>query len=422
MYLFRRIVFTWQTLLVHVLLLSMITTATALPMMRSSNTQSQTTRDNNGKRVAAGSSRNSAIATTSESPGSDASITRSKRQKVADLGSYEAGPSDDIAKLSKTTGQAWSREQVWIIAVIIKHGKEQVIKNGKEMWIRKAKLDPNANWVVALISVKDKEKPGRWRTGGYQTIRSQDTAGSTFRWTRKSTDSRRPNRVSGAQVRVKSETLILEIGRMTMSQNTKVELATDMSQEIDKDRLDKLPNLLSIYQFLLVLQTQASKNPLIQLHSFDISASSEFGKAFDEMVRARGSGASEKLSEESDKWECALYKRIQSGGAVILEGSLERQNRDILEDLRNQVHSTGLPASSSQNPTLPATSSQSPALPATSPQNPTLPATSSHPLQLPEWAKPENQDVYLDPKWKNPENWKKALAKPSDPPGHHSDI
>ncbi|KAJ3968279.1 hypothetical protein EV361DRAFT_926757 [Lentinula raphanica] len=137
------------------------------------------------------------------------------------------------------------------------------------------------------------------------------------------------------------ERLVLKIGTVTMSPITKSAVTQDMGAEVQKNRLDKLPNVPSIYQFLNLLHDQLTglKYSLtVTDHEFDISESSEFGNAFKQMVSKKGTGAGEVLSEdpEKDQWERELYKRIESRD-IILEESLKKQNSDIFEKLWNEI-------------------------------------------------------------------------------------
>ncbi|KAJ3715799.1 hypothetical protein C8R42DRAFT_645666 [Lentinula raphanica] len=118
-----------------------------------------------------------------------------------------------------------------------------------------------------------------------------------------------------------------------------------------------------------------------------MTKSSEFGKVLDGMVREKGTGAGGVLSKEKDEWEWEVYERIKLGGTVILEDSSKRQNRDVLEDLWNSVHSTGHSSTPSQHLPLPVTLPQA--------HNPPLPATPLQHPPLPAWALKE-QDVLDD--------------------------
>ncbi|KAJ3966694.1 hypothetical protein EV361DRAFT_551079 [Lentinula raphanica] len=217
---------------------------------------------------------------------------------------------------------------------------------------------------------------------------------SKFKWKRLQTVNKERPGVYGARLTLINSDLVLEIGRVTMSQNTRAVLAKQMGVELDKYLIDKLPNVPSIYQFLLLFHqvalefSLADKDRVKISGSWDLSESSKFGVTFKEMVGKKGTGANEILSEERDKWECELYKRILSG-AIKLDDSLWiHKNKDILEDLWNEVHGIGLPASPKNPPLVRAVSSQ---------HQPLHPATASqHQPPLP----------------------RKALEESSDPAGH----
>ncbi|KAJ3769819.1 hypothetical protein FB446DRAFT_746457 [Lentinula raphanica] len=369
MHLFR-IVFMWHSLAVHVILLSMITAAIALPI------GTDTTKPTKEQEIAvrddeAGlSSHQNAVADTSQQP-----PPRKKRKTAA---SDPQQPTERTSETSKTLDKILSEAQEktipreYIIAVVIEHGNVLIDRNHPQKWVEKKEVDPDANWVIAVIPVGTSVNP---RVQGYQTIRDM-VLESKFKWKRCQTVNKERPGVYGTRLTLINSHLVLEIGRVTMSQNTRAVLAKQMGVVLDQYLIDKLPNVPSIYQFLLLFHQVASEFLLADKHrvkisgSWDLSESSKFGVIFKKMVGKKGTGANGILSEERDKWECELYKRISSG-AIKLDDSLWiYKNKDILEALWNEVHGIGLPASP-QNPSLdPAMSSQhQPLHPATSSQH-----------------------------------------------------
>ncbi|KAJ3715801.1 hypothetical protein C8R42DRAFT_779011 [Lentinula raphanica] len=122
------------------------------------------------------------------------------------------------------------------------------------------------------------------------------------------------------------------VSAVKISENTQVYLTEHITEQVTNSRSDKLPNVLSIYEALL-LNRKFLKN-----FSFDISKSSEFGKAFDEMVREKGTGVGRVLSKDRDEWEWELYERIKDGAIALDDNLLDRKNEDILEKLWGEVH------------------------------------------------------------------------------------
>ncbi|KAJ3771334.1 hypothetical protein FB446DRAFT_740930 [Lentinula raphanica] len=264
-----------------------------------------------------------------------------------------------------------------------------------------------AEWLMAFVPAAFLTT-GSGKVWGYRTRRNPHST-SNFKWARQ--QSRALKNVNGASITVNPTRLHIKIGEFQMSQDTKALLTKALTVVVDKKRIDKLPNIPSGYQFALILEDQL-KTPQFQhtvrIISWDISKTSEYGGTFDRMIENKSSGTGFLLLE-TDRWERELYKRIESG-EVKLDESLKSDNRDILEDLWNEVHGTGHPDTPSQHPSLPATS----------PQNPSLPASSSQHPTLPKWAD-EQQDIRSDPNWGDRENWPKEVLDdwPSDPSGHH---
>ncbi|KAJ3715785.1 hypothetical protein C8R42DRAFT_680382 [Lentinula raphanica] len=324
MYLFR-LVFTWYSLAANILLLSMILAAIALPMDPSTTTQSEGTRKRDRETAnldAAGLSSTNAVVISSESNGSRKLLnTRPPRkQRLAASGSQ----GKVVKPRPNQSSEARSTPKMYIIAVII--------ENGKAEWTEKQEVDPLARWVVALILLEDANRLP-YQFWGYETIRDDsETAQSETKWKMR-VDKRHHRFLYGAWVALSERHLVLEIGTLTTSQDMKSLLTKKMRAELATYHFDQLPSVLSIYQFLLLFHQQALKHLHVQVHSFDISEFSDFGKAFKQIVRKKGTGAGGVMSQ----WEWELYERIQSK-SIILEDSLwKHKNQDILVELRADV-------------------------------------------------------------------------------------
>ncbi|KAJ3763252.1 hypothetical protein EV360DRAFT_66406 [Lentinula raphanica] len=311
MYLFR-LAFTWHSLVANILLLSMILAAIALPMDPSTTTQSEGTRKRDRETAnldAAGLSSTNAVVISSESNGSRKLLnTRPpRRQRSAASGSKGKVVSKPRPNQSS---EARLTPKMYIIAVII--------KNGKAEWTEKQEVDPLARWVVALILLEDANRIP-YQFWGYETIRDDsETAQSETRWKMR-VEKRHHRFLYGAPVALSERHLVLEIGTLTMSQVMKSLLTKKMRAELATYHSDQLPSVLSIYQFLLLFHQQALKYLHVQVHSFDISEFSDFGKAFKQMVRKKGTGAGGVMSQ----WEWELLWK--------------HKNEDILVKLRADV-------------------------------------------------------------------------------------
>ncbi|KAJ3715794.1 hypothetical protein C8R42DRAFT_645660 [Lentinula raphanica] len=308
MYLLR-LVFTWHSLVANILLLSMILATIALPISEETRKRD---RETAGLDVA-GPSNNAAIVTSSGSNGSRTPSNmkppiRASASNIVEIrpkpllenplkyqGSKKFKLQTTQAMLSKTS-KAWSTPKEFIVVV--------VIKNGRAEWIKEKEVDPLASWIVALIPSEDLTSKGRF--WGYETVRHEDSVTHEYKWELK-VDEKGGKWLYGTQFSSSSEHLLLKIGTATMSRVTQSALTSKMRRKITKYRSDELPSVLSIYQFLHLFQDEASHTPHIEVSDFDISESSEFGKAFKQIVRKKGTGAGGVMSQ----WEWELYERIQ---------------------------------------------------------------------------------------------------------------
>ncbi|KAJ3826887.1 hypothetical protein F5880DRAFT_1342034 [Lentinula raphanica] len=140
--------------------------------------------------------------------------------------------------------------------------------DGEVMYIEKKaeEVDPNSNWVAALIPVEDLDREDSWTVTGFQTIR--DSTDSVTRWKRKVKPGKL-NALNGVSVRMYDGNLILEVARVTMTENTRShQLANFMRRNVQEHHIDKLPNVPSIYQFLLLFRQVESDEELKPLIKF----------------------------------------------------------------------------------------------------------------------------------------------------------
>ncbi|KAJ3761378.1 hypothetical protein EV360DRAFT_80290 [Lentinula raphanica] len=306
MYLFR--ISTWHSLVVHVLLLLIIAAAIALPIER------DTAERQEDQRIAARagpSDRNTVVPTSfvkiMPNPSPTDRLFLQREAKTALQWADAATPKD------------------YVLSVRVGGHAERYKERRADVW------------VLAFIPDETLKEKRTIQVLGYRTIR--DTAPqSDFRWTRQ-VHTQHKKSVYGALVTVSPQHPHYDIATLKMSEETKANLTIDMREDVDEYRIDKLPSALSIYQFAVRVRHQLAKpkyRDIVDVQSFDISKSSEFGQAFNEMVKEKGTGAGDALSEEEDKWEWELYERIESG-AVVLEDSLKLYNRDILEEFWDEA-------------------------------------------------------------------------------------
>ncbi|KAJ3836169.1 hypothetical protein F5878DRAFT_643752 [Lentinula raphanica] len=321
MYLFR--ISTWHSLAVHALLLLIIAAAIALPIER------DTAEPREDQRIAAraesteSSNRNTAVPTSEHrnfvqimpNPSSESQATTKRRQRAT-------GPRE---KTKTRDREAKTTPKDYVLSVRVGGHAERYKGQREDVW------------VLAFIPDETLKEKRTIQVLGYRTIR--DTAPqSDFRWTRQ-VHTQNKKSVYGALVTVSPQHPHYDIATLKMSEETKANLTIDMREDVDEYRIDKLPSALSIYQFAVRVRHQLAKpkyRDIVDVQSFDISKSSEFGQAFKEMVKEKGTGAGDALSEEEDKWEWELYERIESG-AVVLEDSLKLYNRDILEEFWDEA-------------------------------------------------------------------------------------
>ncbi|KAJ3972594.1 hypothetical protein EV361DRAFT_128278 [Lentinula raphanica] len=222
-------------------------------------------------------------------------------------------------------------------------------------------LEADAHWLMAFIpSAKlDSSQNAGYRqvqVWGYQTTKDTASEESISKWERTVNEKKR-RYLYGALTTLSNADRVLKIARVSLPDHAHSCLTRDAIEKVNQSRSERLPDVLSIYELLLI------NKKLLKHVSFDMSKSSEFGMAFDEMVRKKGTGAGGALSKEKDRWEYELYERIWEGKIILDEGLLLRKNQDALEDLWNEVHNpkSVVPSTSSHDPS--SSSCQDPPLP-----------------------------------------------------------
>ncbi|KAJ3715855.1 hypothetical protein C8R42DRAFT_680560 [Lentinula raphanica] len=284
--------FTWLSLVVHVIILSMIVSAIALPTGSAKRKQWK------------------------------------KKPKINGESKFTLNPVASNAV--RTTSGDKLTPKTYTIAVRVE-SYEMVLKA--------------SDWVMVLTPSEDqsqrdheKNRQSFRQVWGYQTIRDQEVLSvpNHFKWKRHLSNDR-PTGLNGVYVIIPNKRL-LKIGTVTMSPDARTGLTSTVRAEVEKYRVDKLPNVPSIYQLCLLYEKAFKEHAEVTIHSFDISESSEFGRAFNQMVREKHTGVGDILSEKEDRWEWELYKRIESK-AIILENSLWlHHNHDIFEELWDEIH------------------------------------------------------------------------------------
>ncbi|KAJ3972500.1 hypothetical protein EV361DRAFT_905205 [Lentinula raphanica] len=205
-------------------------------------------------------------------------------------------------------------------------------------------------WTAGLVPVENESDLGSKKFYGYQTQWQ-----SPAQWTIARTEKQR--RLYGASVHIskKTEYPPIIIGTATMTQialNKKI--TPEVHEAVIKHHSDKLPNLVSIYQYLIHLEgvlkkfstnainthavgtdnnkqssvTDIDKRPLVTNLVFDISDSSKFMKAFKEMIEKKSSAAGFQLNP-SYPWEMDLYDRIGTGKLTVPEMVKEENKKEM---------------------------------------------------------------------------------------------
>ncbi|KAJ3972584.1 hypothetical protein EV361DRAFT_904721 [Lentinula raphanica] len=214
-------------------------------------------------------------------------------------------------------------------------------EEGKEIWFKKDKLEPDARCLMALIP---SELALRWsqsasdkslaQVTGYQTTKNPSSP-SIFKWER-TIDRVHGGSIYGARTTLYPADRIIKIATVEMSQNLKTSLTKDLIQKVTQSRSDKLPNVLSIYELLLHMMISLKDEYGINV-DFDMSPDSEFGEAFWEMLGENGTGEGRVLAKTGEDWERELYRQIMAGDIRLDDALLDSGNKVILETLWDKV-------------------------------------------------------------------------------------
>ncbi|KAJ3775774.1 hypothetical protein FB446DRAFT_785779 [Lentinula raphanica] len=184
---------------------------------------------------------------------------------------------------------------------------------------------------------------------------------------------------------------------------------------------NKLPNLLSIYQFLILLEKQLklAKYNAKNL-DFDISKTSGFRLVFDKMVSEMGTAAGLVITKNAMPWEWELYRRILDGERQLpkvdfVRNSLGDNNKEILELRKKFVPQDGLENGLKENPPLPTNPplhmNPSPPSNPPSPSPRTTPPHMNTPLVPKKQSKDQTWDEWID--WDVASHWT-PLSRPLD--------
>ncbi|KAJ3752336.1 hypothetical protein EV360DRAFT_75445 [Lentinula raphanica] len=166
-----------------------------------------------------------------------------------------------------------------------------------------------------------------------------------------------PKNVYGARVWISNDDHIsIRVGTVTMSKQARRKLTADIGPIVLEHCSNQLPNLLSIYQFLILLEKQLklAKYNAKNL-DFDISKTSGFRLVFDKMVSEMGTAAGLVITKNAMPWEWELYRRILDGERQLpkvdfVRNSLGDKNKEILELRKKFVPQDGLENGLKENP------------------------------------------------------------------------
>ncbi|KAJ3715988.1 hypothetical protein C8R42DRAFT_203849 [Lentinula raphanica] len=205
-------------------------------------------------------------------------------------------------------------------------------------------------WTAGLVPVENESDLGSKKFYGYQTQWQ-----SPAQWTIARTEKQRSLYGASVHISKKTEYPPIIIGTATMTEialNKKI--TPEVHEAVIKHHSDKLPNLVSIYQYLIHLEgvlkkfstnaidthavgtdnnqqssvTDIDKRPLVTNLVFDISDSSKFMKAFKEMIEKKSSAAGFQLNP-SYPWEMDLYDRIGTGKLTVPEMVKEENKKEM---------------------------------------------------------------------------------------------
>ncbi|KAJ3744552.1 hypothetical protein EV360DRAFT_76579 [Lentinula raphanica] len=366
MYLFRNS--TWHSLLATTLLLSMIATGIAAPMApkkRLKTSQESTAESSTSNAVAKISSLQDEP-TRGDAPGIAKPMPPKKKSKASQTQSKAGSSSGDATGIAtpippreklNTSQESEAESSTLKKTYSLKDEPTRVEGAKRRTWEVYVIIHGGAAFdyidPTALISVIFREvgkNPSH--SLGYRVDRDWNSK-THFKWhlmtqkkgkkkgksTAPSEDGGNKDQLFGVAVRKSTDHREILIATATYPDWVKPIMFKHMRRAVKNYRLGQLPNTVSTFQFLYLLQgefemLQKSDETVFTVTKFDFSA---YEPIFENMLRFKGTGAGECLDEERDRWEWALYERIESG-QINLIGSLERNNAEILEELWDKVH------------------------------------------------------------------------------------
>ncbi|KAJ3774583.1 hypothetical protein FB446DRAFT_728628 [Lentinula raphanica] len=164
-----------------------------------------------------------------------------------------------------------------------------------------------------------------------------------------------PN-TNGERISLDDYPKLLVLGTVTMTLNLKRDVMEDVNTAVTENRINELPNLLSLFQYQSLIKKELddrSRDPVrsssIRGIAFDLSRYQVLHKRMlEEMGTAAGS-----IIAETMLWEWYLYRSILARQLDIAQ-SLDDKNRDILLHMDHlydpKVWPSQTSASSSKNP------------------------------------------------------------------------
>ncbi|KAJ3972499.1 hypothetical protein EV361DRAFT_867674 [Lentinula raphanica] len=205
---------------------------------------------------------------------------------------------------------------------------------------RKKPNDPKmVTWTAGLVPAKDRSDLSSKLFQGYQTQWE-----SPCQWKIAGVEKNGKHRqgdLNGATVRIskKTEYPPIFIGNATTTKSAlRNKIFPTVHAAVIGNHSDIFPNPVSTYQFLIHLEKVLEefspnklniKPPLVTNLNFDISDSSDFVKAFNEMIRKKESAAGFQL-DSRHPWELDLYNRIETGKLKVPQ-MVENKNKEEME-------------------------------------------------------------------------------------------
>ncbi|KAJ3715987.1 hypothetical protein C8R42DRAFT_778727 [Lentinula raphanica] len=206
--------------------------------------------------------------------------------------------------------------------------------------------DPKATWTVGFVQAEKESDLSGKILCGYRTVQTQPPAKPFAGEWEFVVDKNQPRKtglcqaVANISKTKKHPCLIIGVATMTVVTLQK-QINPKVYDAVIKHHSDKLPNLVSVYQYLIHLEKvlkepslkDINKYPLVTNLEFDISDSSEFMKAFRKMILVKGSAAGFQLNS-SHPWELDLYNRIEKEKLEVPD-MVKDQNKKEMEIREN---------------------------------------------------------------------------------------